>query len=100
MIHNIDCGRRKYVLVTAAYNEERYIEQLIESVVAQTHRPSGGVIVSAGPTDRPDEIVVGYARRYEFLQLHRITENHPRSFTAQAHAINAGFVILRSHDFD
>jgi len=90
----------RYVIATAAYNEEKYIEPLIKSVVAQTQRPIRWVIVSDGSTDRTDQIVNEYAARYRFIQLHRITEDHPRNFTAQVHAINAGFAQLWNLDFE
>jgi glycosyltransferase involved in cell wall biosynthesis len=90
----------RYVLATAAYNEEKYIEPLIKSVVAQTDPPSRWVIVSDGSTDRTDEIVNDYACRHNFIRLHRITEDHPRNFVAQVHAINAGFSELRPLAFE
>jgi glycosyltransferase involved in cell wall biosynthesis len=91
---------KKYVIVTAAYNEEGYIENLIQSVVGQTHRPLRWSIVSDGSTDRTDEIVESYARRYDFLHLHRITEEHPRNFVAQVYAINTGFAQLKGSEYD
>jgi glycosyltransferase involved in cell wall biosynthesis len=89
-----------YVLVTAAYNEERFIENTIQSVIAQTWRPAEWNIVSDASTDRTDEIVEKYAFRYDFIHLVRITEEHPRNFAAQVNAINTGIQRLRSTDFD
>jgi biofilm PGA synthesis N-glycosyltransferase PgaC len=91
---------RRYVLVTAAYNEEALIERLITSVGSQALLPLKWIIVSDGSTDRTDEIVHYYAGRYPFIQLFRITENHPRNFAAQANAINAGFDQLKNYDYD
>ncbi len=89
-----------YVLATAAYNEQAFLGQLIESVIGQTLRPQCWMIVSDGSTDRTDDIVNSYASRYDFIQLHRITEDHPRNFVAQVHAINTGFRNLSGYDFD
>jgi glycosyltransferase involved in cell wall biosynthesis len=100
MTNEIRRRGKRYVLVTAAYNEENYIENLIKSVVAQVHRPMSWVIVSDGSTDRTDEIVNDYARLHDFIRLYRITEDHPRNFVAQVHAINAGFAELRTRDFE
>lgn len=83
-----------YALVTAAYNEENYIEKTILSVVCQTVPPKKWIIVSDGSTDHTDEIVRRYAENYSFIELHRITEEHPRNLTAQVNAINAGFARL------
>ncbi len=85
---------RSYVLVTAAYNEGNLIENTIRSIVAQELLPTKWVIVSDGSTDDTDAIVRRYAHRYDFIQLLRLTEDHPRNFAAQAHAINAGFVQI------
>lgn len=89
-----------YVLVTAAYNEERFIEQTIQSVISQTIVPAKWMIVSDGSTDRTDEIVTSYSRVYPFIQLHRILENHPRNFAAQVNAICAGYSLLDSMHFE
>jgi biofilm PGA synthesis N-glycosyltransferase PgaC len=90
-----DPARRSYVLVTAAYNEDRYIENTIKSVVAQTELPLRWAIVSDGSTDRTDEIVLSYAARYPFIQLVRVEEEHARNFAAQVHAINLGCKSLQ-----
>ncbi len=92
--------RGRYVLATAAYNEAGYIEKLILSIVSQTVHPLRWVIVSDGSTDATDEIVRKYAEQYEFIQLYRITEPHPRNFSAQANAINTGFVQMKDLDYD
>jgi glycosyltransferase involved in cell wall biosynthesis len=95
---NNEDNRPTYAIVTAAYNEEKYIGQLIESVVSQTVLPKKWIIVSDGSTDRTDEIVQKHAEQWEFIELHRITEDHPRNLTAQVHAINAGFARLSGID--
>lgn len=90
----------QFVLATAAYNEEKHIGNVIKSVVAQTHRPLRWVIVSDGSIDRTDEIVKEYARQYDFIRLHRITEDHPRNFAAQVDAINAGVALLKGMEYE
>src|SRR5262245_18683895 len=89
-----------YALVTAAYNEEALIEDVIRSVVTQTILPRRWVIVSDGSTDRTDEIVLEYASRYPFIQLERITEEHARNFAAQVIAINRGFARCKDADYN
>ena len=61
-----------YVLVTAARNEEAYIEKTIKAVISQTIRPKKWVIVSDGSTDRTDEIIKLYANKYAFIQYVRV----------------------------
>jgi biofilm PGA synthesis N-glycosyltransferase PgaC len=89
-----------YTLVTAAYNEEGFIGDTIQSIIAQTVRPKKWVIVSDGSTDRTDEIVNKNAAAHDFIQLVRITEDHPRNWTAQVEAIRTGYAALRNLDFD
>lgn len=90
----------KYVLVTAAYNEEAFIERVITSVTSQILLPEKWIIVSDCSTDRTEEIVSSYAERYPFIQLFRITEKHPRNFAAQVAAINAGVAGLAGCDYE
>jgi poly-beta-1,6-N-acetyl-D-glucosamine synthase len=98
--NNCRNNSKGYVLATAAYNEEKYIEKTLRSVVAQTVLPRKWVIVNDGSTDRTEEIILDYAAQHRFIELHRITEDHPRNLTAQVHAINAGFVRLKGVDYD
>jgi poly-beta-1,6-N-acetyl-D-glucosamine synthase len=89
-----------YVLVTAAYNEDKLIEQTICSIIAQTVHPLKWVIVSDGSTDRTDEIVKVYISSAPFIQLYRNTEDHPRNFTAQVNAINLGLRQVEGIDYE
>ena len=91
---------RRYVLVTAACNEGKYIENTIRAVVAQKCAPDKWIIVSDNSTDDTDAIVQSYAAKHTFLRLLRLTEEHPRNFAAQANAINAGISQLTSVPYD
>jgi glycosyltransferase involved in cell wall biosynthesis len=91
---------RRYVLVTAAYNEDLHIERLIKSVLALTERPIRWVIVSDGSIDRTDEIVQQYVAQCSFIKLIRIDDEHPRNFAAQVSAINTGLAGLKDLDYD
>jgi len=83
-----------YALLTAAYNEERYIERTIRSVVAQVLRPKIWVIVSDGSTDRTDEIVLRYAMKHSFIRLVRRERDHSQEFASKVFALRAGFQTL------
>jgi glycosyltransferase involved in cell wall biosynthesis len=85
--------------VTAAFNEAALIEQVITSVVSQTLLPEKWIIVSDGSTDDTDNIVRKYAAKHSFIELYRISEDHPRNFAAQVNAINRGFELLADHDY-
>jgi hypothetical protein len=91
---------KAYVLVTAAYNEEKFIAQTIESVLSQTVRPKKWIIVSDGSTDRTDAIVESYSKHHDFIHLHKILQPHARNFAAQVNAINSGYAMLKDLPFD
>src|ERR1035441_6430352 len=90
----------RYAIITAAYNEDAYIERVIQSVIAQTAPPLRWVIVSDGSTDRTDAIVSEYAKQHDFIRLCRVTEKHARNFAAQVVAIQAGIQQLKGLDYD
>ena len=75
----------KYVLITAARNEEAYIDKTIQSVVSQTILPEKWVIVSDGSTDRTDEIVKKYLVENHWIEFLRMPEHKNRKFAAKAH---------------
>jgi len=53
-----------------------------------------------GSTDRTAEIVQGYAKQFQWIELVQRRERQGRNFAGKAHAINAGFERVRSFDFD
>jgi biofilm PGA synthesis N-glycosyltransferase PgaC len=102
MSHRLSRGAKDtagYALVTAARNEEHYIKEPLQAVTSQTLLPHKWVIVSDGSTDRTDQIVQEYSRRYPCIELFRMAGHRNRSFGAQAEAINAGYNRLRHLEF-
>lgn len=89
-----------YVLVTPARNEERIIEQTIQSVVAQTVLPRKWAIVSDGSTDRTEEIVLKYAAQHPWIELVRMPEHRDRHFGAKVACFNAGYERVRTVPYD
>jgi glycosyltransferase involved in cell wall biosynthesis len=90
----------RYVLVTAARNEEDLIGRTIQSVIRQTRLPTKWIIVSDGSTDGTDEIVKRYAVTFDWIALLRMPEHRDRTFAAKAACVNAGYERLRSTEFD
>ena len=80
-----------YVIITPARNEAAFLEQTIQSVVAQNWQPLRWVIVSDGSTDGTDEIVARYAKEYGWIELLRMPERKERHFAGKVHAFNAGY---------
>jgi len=90
----------KYVLITPARNEARFIELTIKSVMAQTFRPVKWVIVSDGSTDATDEIVSKYAAHHDWIELIRMPERRERNFAGKVHAFNAGRASVAAVAYD
>src|SRR6266496_4338224 len=90
----------KYVLITPAHNEERFIKKTLDSMVAQTWLPERWVIVDDGSTDQTPETVQTYARRHPWIGLGIQPQRLDRSFAGKVHAFNAGLARVQSLEFD
>ncbi|MBC8185137.1 glycosyltransferase family 2 protein [candidate division KSB1 bacterium] len=89
----------KYVLITAARNEEKYIEKTIQSVINQSILPQEWIIVSDGSTDNTDKIVLKYKNKYDFIELVQTSGDQTRNFGSKAKAVNFGSKLLTTHDY-
>lgn len=89
-----------YVLMTAAYNEQAYIEKTIQSVVRQVLLPLRWVIVSDNSTDDTDQIVQGYADKYEFIKPLRVSKKEGYNFGAKVIALRKGAELLRDIKYE
>ena len=90
----------KYVLITPARNEAKYIAGTLRSMAAQTCPPVRWVIVSDGSTDGTDDLVRGYAERFPWIELLRMPERKERNFAGKVYAFNAGYEQVKDLAFD
>lgn len=90
----------KYVLITAARNEESFIARTLDSVTRQTKLPAHWVIVDDGSTDRTAEIIQGYAMRFPWISIIHRANRQGRNFGGKADAINTGFKFIEGSQFD
>lgn len=90
----------RYVLLTAAHNEDKFIEGTIQSVLRQTLLPRRWVIVSDNSTDRTDEIIQRYARDHDFMRVLHISRAPGRSFGAKVTALQQGSKLLKDVEYD
>src|SRR5437667_10805748 len=90
----------KYVLITPAHNEERFITKTLESMAAQTLLPERWIIVNDGSVDKTADIAADYAQRFPWIQLVHRSPRLDRHFGAKVHAFNAGLERVGSIDFD
>ena len=90
----------KYVLITPAHNEERFIPKTLESIAAQTLLPERWIIVNDGSTDKTADIAADYAQRFPWIQVVHRSPRLDRHFGAKVHAFNAGLERVGSTHFD
>lgn len=90
----------KYVLLTSAKNEQDFIIKTMESVISQTLKPMLWVIVNDGSTDRTENIILSYVRKFNFIHLFNIQRGVNRSFGSKAKAIMYAFDSIRHDNFD
>lgn len=88
-----------YVLITAAHNEEEYIEETLRAIVSQVVQPLRWIIVSDASNDKTDEIVRNYAREHPFINLLRHDGAHQHSFAAKAQCIGVGYKLQGGLDY-
>ncbi len=86
--------------MTAAHNEEAFLEATIRSVVGQTVRPQRWVIVSDNSSDGTDRIIESYARQHDFIRFLRITRAPGHSFGAKVIALHQGCELLEDVEYE
>ncbi len=59
----------KYIIITPMFNEERYIEKTIRSVLSQTIKPIQWIIVDDGSLDQSKNIVSKYLKDNNWIRL-------------------------------
>lgn len=89
-----------YVLITPARNEEKNIEQTIQSMVTQTHLPLKWVIVNDGSTDSTATIVRRYLLTHNWIELVEMPVRRDRSFAAKVNSFNVGYERVKHLDYE
>jgi biofilm PGA synthesis N-glycosyltransferase PgaC len=92
--------KTRYVLLTAAKNEEAYIEKVAASVLRQTVQPLAWFIVDDGSTDRTASIIESISAVHPFVHLESTGSTGGRSFGSKDRAIMAAYGLSRSLEFD
>ena len=69
-----------YALITAAHNEEGYVEQTIASVLERSALPVKWIIVNDRSTDKTAQIIDCFARDAGFIEKLDRAEVHSHSF--------------------
>jgi poly-beta-1,6-N-acetyl-D-glucosamine synthase len=85
----------RYVLLTAAKNEETCITEVMQLVVRQTVLPLAWFIVDDGSTDQTAEIIERFAAKHPFIRLHSAGSRGGRNFGSQYKAIQAAYELAK-----
>jgi glycosyltransferase involved in cell wall biosynthesis len=99
-MHKNPLNHLPYVLITPARNEEKHIEQLIQSMIAQTALPTKWVIVNDGSTDATASVVGPYLEKHPWIELVNLPAHRDRTFAAKVYAFNAGFEKVKSLEYE
>ena len=91
---------KNYILITAAKNEQDYIEETIKSVIVQTIKPFKWIIVSDGSTDKTDEIIKNYAKKNDFIIYIRNEKTDDRNFASKVYAINTALNYAKENKLE
>ena len=60
---------RSYLIVSPCRNEAKFMRRTLDSVVAQTLRPTLWVIVDDGSTDETPVILAEYAQKHDWIRI-------------------------------
>jgi poly-beta-1,6-N-acetyl-D-glucosamine synthase len=91
----------RYVIITPVRDEERFIEETIASVKAQTIQPAEWVIVNDGSTDRTGELIDRHATQTPWIRaVHRPNRGFRKAGGGVMEAFYDGYNALRCDDWD
>jgi len=99
-MHKNPLNHLPYVLITPARNEEKHIDQLIQSMIAQTALPTKWVIVNDGSTDATASLIGLYLEKHPWIELVNLPAHRDRTFAAKVYAFNAGFEKVKRLEYE
>ena len=88
----------KFYIIIPAYNEEKFISQTLQSLVAQTVLPNKVVVVNDNSTDKTPEIIQEFVDKYNWIEM--ITRKSDAIHLPGSKVINAFNEGLKSLDDD
>lgn len=89
-----------YIIITAARNEENFLDATIQSMIKQTILPAAWYIVSDNSTDNTDEIIKSYLNDYAFIKYIRLEKQDNRDFASKVFALNTIIDQIDLNDYD
>jgi len=91
----------RYLLISPCRDEAAYMRQTLESIIAQSVRPTKWVVVDDGSTDDSLRILVSYAARYDWISVVQRPDRGRRSVgPGVIDAFYAGYNTIEPDDYE
>ena len=91
----------RYLVITPVRDEAAYLKFTVESMLAQTVRPTEWVIVNDGSTDSTGSIIDDYARQYPWIRaVHRENRGFRKAGGGVVDAFNDGLRAASCRDWE
>jgi glycosyltransferase involved in cell wall biosynthesis len=92
---------RRLCIITPVRDEALYARRTLDSVIAQTERPTRWIIVDDGSTDATPEILAEYAAAHDWIQvIRRDDRGFRRVGGGVIDAFYAGYDTIDANDYD
>lgn len=92
---------QRYVLISPCRNEADYMRQTLDSVIAQTVRPTKWVIVDDGSTDATPAILAEYAQKHPWIEIVKRQDRGRRAVgPGVIEAFYSGYATITPQDYD
>lgn len=93
--------KNTYLLISPCRNEEEYMRQTLDTVIAQSVQPTKWVIVDDGSTDTTPQILAQYAAKYSWIEIvTRKDRGHRAVGPGVIDAFYAGYETINPDDYD
>ena len=92
---------QRYVLISPCRNEDAFMRQTLDSVIAQSVQVAKWVIVDDGSTDNSPAILAEYAQRHDWIRIVTRPDRGARSVgPGVVDAFYAGYETIRPEDYE
>ena len=86
-----------YVIITPAFNEEKYIHYPVESMLRQTIKPAKWIIVDDDSHDNTAQIIIDIAKQHDWIEyLYNIKTPGQTYYSSNVYAILEGIKIVEN----
>ena len=92
---------RRYILISPCRNEADYMRQTLDTVIAQSIRPTKWVIVDDGSTDETPGILEEYSQKHDWIEVvTRADRGHRAVGPGVIEAFYAGYATIEPDMYD